>query len=120
MIKKVTLQNAFSSFSEHWTPKIAGELNGQHVKLAKLKGEFVWHKHDEEDELFLVIKGDLVIELRDQKINLAQGEMVIIPRGIEHKPVANKEVEVLLFEPISTINTGDTDSILKQDKLDRL
>jgi len=120
MIKKVNLTEALSSFSEHWTPKIAGELNRQYVKLAKLKGEFVWHKHDHEDELFLVIKGQLVIELRDESITLSKGEMVIIPKGIEHKPIAENEVEVLLFEPISTVNTGEVDSNLKQEKLDWL
>lgn len=107
MIKKVNLDDRLNMFSDHWNPRILGELNGQHVKVAKLKGEFVWHKHDEEDELFLVIKGQLKIELRDQSIHLDEGEFVIIPKGVEHKPVAENEVQVLLFEPASTLNTGD-------------
>lgn len=118
MIEKVNLGNAFASISEHWSPKIAGELNGQHVKLAKLKGEFVWHKHDQEDELFLVISGELIIELRDKKLVLKEGEMVIIPKGVEHKPVAENEVEILLFEPISTVNTGEVNSDLRKGNLD--
>ena len=106
MIEKVNFGNSFAYISDYWSPKIAGELNGQHVKLAKLKGEFVWHKHDQEDELFLVISGELIIELRDKKLVLKEGEMVIIPKGVEHKPVAENEVEILLFEPISTVNTN--------------
>jgi len=118
MIEKVNLGNAFASISEHWSPKIAGELNGQQVKLAKLKGGFVWHKHDQEDELFLVISGELIIELRDKKLVLKEGEMVIIPKGVEHKPVAENEVEILLFEPISTVNTGEVNSDLRKENLD--
>ena len=118
MIEKVNLKDSFSSFTEHWTPKIAGELNGQHVKLAKLKGEFVWHKHDNEDELFLVISGNLTIELREKAIKLGPGEMVIIPKGVEHKPVAENEVEVMLFEPKSTVNTGTAGGDLTQQNLD--
>ena len=98
-IQKIVLKDKLSLFTEHWSPKIIAELNGQQVKVAKLKGEFVWHKHDEEDELFLVLKGKLKIELRDRVIDLNEGEFVVIPRGIEHKPVASIEVEVLLFEP---------------------
>lgn len=118
MIEKVNFGNAFDSISDYWSPKIAGELNGQHVKLAKLKGEFVWHKHDQEDELFLVISGELIIELRDKKLVLKEGEMVIIPKGVEHKPVAENEVEILLFEPISTVNTGEVSSDLRKENLD--
>ncbi|MGY8923638.1 MAG: cupin domain-containing protein [Flavobacteriales bacterium] len=118
MIKKVNFGNAFAYISDYWSPKIAGELNGQHVKLAKLKGEFVWHKHDQEDELFLVISGELIIELRDKKLVLKEGEMVIIPKGVEHKPVAENEVEILLFEPISTVNTGEVSSDLRKENLD--
>jgi mannose-6-phosphate isomerase-like protein (cupin superfamily) len=103
----INLARKFSLFSEHWQPKIVGELNGQHVKLARLKGEFVWHSHEHEDELFLVVKGRLVIQLRDEDVVLNEGEMFIVPRGVEHKPVAEEEVQVLLFEPVSTINTGD-------------
>jgi len=106
-IKTVNLKQKFNSFNEHWTPKIVAELNGQHVKLAKLKGEFVMHKHDEEDELFLVQKGVLYIELKEETLEIKAGEFVVIPKGVEHKPYAPEEVEVLLFEPASTLNTGD-------------
>ena len=118
MIEKVNFGNSFAYISDYWSPKIAGELNGQHVKLAKLKGEFVWHKHDQEDELFLVISGELIIELRDKKLVLKEGEMVIILKGVEHKPVAENEVEILLFEPISTLNTGEVSSDLRKENLD--
>ena len=118
MIEKVNFGNSFAYISDYWSPKIAGELNGQHIKLAKLKVEFVWHKHDQEDELFLVISGELIIELRDKKLVLKEGEMVIILKGVEHKPVAENEVEILLFEPISTVNTGEVNSDLRKENLD--
>ncbi len=104
---KVNLQEKLAMFSEHWSPRVVGELNGQQVKLAKLKGEFIWHRHENEDELFLVLKGTLVIRMRDREVALQQGEMYIVPRGVEHLPVADDEVHVLLFEPIGTLNTGD-------------
>lgn len=107
MIEKVSLAQKFTLFSDHWSPKIVGELNDSHVKLVKLKGEFIWHQHEAEDELFLVIKGQLLIKLRDQDIHLDEGEFVIIPKGIEHLPVAAEECQVLLLEPKSTLNTGD-------------
>ena len=110
MIEKINLTQKFSLFEEYWDPHIAGELNDSYVKLAKLKGEFVWHHHDNEDELFLVVKGHLTIKLRDQDIELAPGEFVIIPRGVEHLPVAAEEVHVLLLEPKSTLNTGNVQS----------
>lgn len=105
----VNLARSFASFTEHWSPRIAGELNGQHVKLAKLQGEFVWHHHEHEDEMFLVIKGELVIELKPphETVTLHEGEFAIIPRGVEHRPVAHGECHVLLFEPASTLNTGN-------------
>ncbi len=106
-MEKVNLANKFDLFQEHWSPKIAGELNDSYLKLVKLKGEFVWHHHEAEDELFLVVKGRLVIKLRDRDISLDEGEFVIIPRGVEHCPVAEEEVHVLLLEPKSTVNTGD-------------
>ena len=115
---KVSLSQKFSLLDEHWTPKIVGELNGQHVKLVKIKGEFVWHKHDVEDELFMVIKGSMVIRLRDKDIQLDEGELYIVPKGIEHKPVAAEETQVLMFEPISTVNTGDAESDLTVRNLD--
>ena len=108
--EKVNLPHAFANIAEHWTPHIAGELNGQHVKLAKFKGEFVWHKHEEEDELFLVIRGSMTIRFRDHEVQLSEGEFCIVPRGVEHLPVAEEEVDVLLFEPISTLNTGNVES----------
>lgn len=107
-MEKVNLAQKLGLFHEHWSPKIVGELNGSYVKLAKLVGEFVWHQHDDEDELFLVIKGNLVIKLEDGEIRLGEGEMVVVPRGVRHLPVADDEVHVLLFEPKSTVNTGDT------------
>lgn len=106
-MNKVNLAEKFSLFHEHWQPKIAGELNGQYIKLAKLKGEFIWHKHETDDEMFMVIKGELTIRLRDRDIELSAGEFFIIPRGVEHLPVAEEEVEVMLFEPKSVLNTGD-------------
>jgi mannose-6-phosphate isomerase-like protein (cupin superfamily) len=107
-IEKVNLAEAFGSFDERWSPRIAAELNGQHVKLAKLEGPFVWHRHDDADELFLVVQGLLVIELRDREVTLEPGEFVVIPRGVEHRPVAEGEVHVVLFEPAGTLNTGNT------------
>jgi mannose-6-phosphate isomerase-like protein (cupin superfamily) len=103
---KVNLAQKFGLFQEYWSPKIAGELNDSHVKLVKLKGEFVWHQHDTEDELFLVVKGSLLIKLRDRDIFLEEGEFVIIPRGVEHLPIAEEEAHVLLLEPKTTLNTG--------------
>jgi len=104
---KVNLLEKFQMFSSHWSPKIAGELNGQHVKLVKFKGEFVWHQHAEEDELFLVVKGSFTMEMRDRTIVINEGEFLIVPKGVEHKPVATEEVWVMLFEPAGTINTGN-------------
>lgn len=106
-MEKVSLTDKLAEFSELWSPRIVGELNGQHVKLVKLDGEFIWHHHDAEDELFLVLKGRLDIHFRDRVVNLEPGEFVIVPRGVEHKPVAADEAHVLLFEPISTLNTGN-------------
>ena len=106
-IDKVNLAEKLQQFAEHWSPRIIGELNGQHVKLAKLEGEFVWHHHENEDEFFLVLRGHLSIHLRDRSIELDEGEFFIVPRGVEHKPVAITETHVLLFEPSSTLNTGN-------------
>jgi mannose-6-phosphate isomerase-like protein (cupin superfamily) len=104
---KVNLREKFALFEDHWSPKVVGELNGQHVKLVKLLGEFVWHKHDDEDELFLVVKGRFRMELRDRHVWLEEGEFQIVSRGVEHRPVADEEAHVLLFEPTTTLNTGD-------------
>lgn len=106
-MEKVNLQQKFSLFNEHWSPKIVGELNGQQVKLVKINGDFVWHKHDDEDELFFVVKGDFIMELRDKNIELKEGEFLVVPRGVEHRPVAEQEAWIMLFEPESTLNTGD-------------
>ena len=106
-MEKVNLSEKLALFSDLWSPKIVGELNGQHVKLAKLEGEFLWHHHEQEDELFLVVKGKLHISLRDREVEIGEGEFFIVPRGVEHKPVAPEEVHVLLFEPKSTLNTGE-------------
>ena len=107
MIEKVNLSEKFGLFVEHWSPKIAGEVNDSYVKLVKFSGDFVWHKHEHEDEMFLVVKGEIVIKLRDGDVRLGEGEFVIIPRGVEHKPVADAEAHVLLFEPRTVLNTGD-------------
>jgi len=104
---KVNLSQKFALFQEYWSPKIAGELNDSYIKLVKLKGEFVWHLHENEDELFLVVQGHLLIKLRDRDIHLKEGEFVVIPRGVEHLPIAEEEVHVLLLEPKSTLNTGN-------------
>jgi len=117
-MEKVNLNQKFGLFSEHWTPKIAGELNGQHVKLTKLKGEFVWHKHDVEDELFFVVKGSLKMEFRDKTITIEENEFLIVPKGVEHRPVAEEEVWLMLFEPSSTLNTGDAESDLTKTQID--
>lgn len=107
MMDKVNLLEKFGLFTETWQPKIVGELNGQQVKLVKLQGPFVWHHHENEDELFLVVKGRFRMELRDRSILLEEGEFLIVPRGVEHCPVADEEAWVLLFEPATTLNTGD-------------
>lgn len=119
-MEKVNLEQKFQLFDEHWSPKIVGELNGQHVKLVKLKGEFVWHKHDHEDELFFVVKGNLKMEYRDRTVIVGKNEFLIVPKGVEHKPVADEEVWVMLFEPATTLNTGDTESELTKHVLDRI
>jgi mannose-6-phosphate isomerase-like protein (cupin superfamily) len=110
MIEPTNIAQKFELFSEYWHPKIIGELNGNYVKVAKLKGEFVWHKHENEDELFWVIRGALVIKLRDRDIALRPGQFVIIPKGLEHLPVAAEEVHVVLLEPKSTVNTGNVEN----------
>jgi len=106
-MNKVGLSTAFSRIHDHWKPRIAAELNGQHVKLVKFKGPFVWHHHDDEDELFLVVRGSFRMEFHDRAVELNAGEFLVVPRGVEHRPVADEEVDVLLFEPASTLNTGN-------------
>lgn len=119
-MKKINIIEKFSKINKYWDPKIVGELNGQQVKLVKFKGEFDWHKHDHEDELFMVINGTFDLNLKEQKITLCENEMIVVPRGTEHCPSANEEVSVLLFEPVSTINTGDKrteKTIVNPDKI---
>ncbi len=118
--ESINIAHKLSQFTDHWNPKIVGELNGQHVKLAKFKGEFVWHKHDQEDELFYVISGAFDMHFRDKVVHLSENEMIIVPRGIEHKPVALEEVSVMFFEPASTLNTGNTTGKLTHAKLEKI
>jgi mannose-6-phosphate isomerase-like protein (cupin superfamily) len=120
MIDKVNPTQKFSLFQDYWSPKIVGELNDSHVKLAKLKGEFVWHHHENEDELFLMVRGRLLIKLRERDIWLNEGEFVIIPKGVEHLPVAEEEVQLLLLEPKSTLNTGNVRNERTVAELERL
>ena len=116
----VNIKNKFNLFTEQWSPKIIGQLNGQDVKLAKLQGEFVWHDHKNEDELFYIIKGTLKIEFRDKMITLHEGDMLIIPKGVEHKPIAEEEVWVLLFEPSNIKHTGDVEHELTIEKFEKI
>jgi mannose-6-phosphate isomerase-like protein (cupin superfamily) len=120
MIEKVNLTNKLALFSEHYRPKIVGELNGQLVKLVKFMGPFTWHHHDAEDEMFLVVKGRFRMELRDRHVWLDEGEFIVVPKGVEHRPVAEEEVHVLLFEPATTLNTGNVRNEQTVDKLDRI
>ena len=106
-MEKVSLDQKFALFNEQWKPKIVGELNGQYVKLGKIEGSFVWHQHEKEDELFLVVKGDMRLEFPDSTVDVGEGEFIIVPRGIQHRPVADKECHILIFEPASTLNTGN-------------
>ena len=119
-VEKVNLKSKFEQIEEYWSPRIAGELNGQAIKLAKLKGEFVWHHHEAEDEMFLVVKGQLTISLRDRDIELREGEFAIVPRGVEHKPVAQDEAHVMMFEPTSTLNTGNVRDERTIDEIERI
>jgi mannose-6-phosphate isomerase-like protein (cupin superfamily) len=120
MIEKVRVADKFKLFDDHWSPKIIGELNDFYVKAVKFKGEFVWHDHEHEDELFYVVKGRFRILLRDGEVALEAGEFAVIPRGVEHKPVAEEEVEVLLLEPKTTVNTGSADSDRRVEVLERI
>jgi mannose-6-phosphate isomerase-like protein (cupin superfamily) len=107
MVTKISLEEKFSRFTDQWSPKIVADLNDNHVKLARVQGEFVWHQHADEDELFLVIKGELTIELRDGRVTLGPGELAVIPKGVEHRPVAGEEVQLMLIEPKGIRHTGD-------------
>jgi mannose-6-phosphate isomerase-like protein (cupin superfamily) len=120
MLDKVNLAEKFARITEYWKPYIAGELNGQLVKLDKLKGEFVWHHHENEDEMFLVVKGRFRIEFREKTVWLDEGEFIVVPRGVEHKPVADEEAWIVLFEPASTLNTGNIDNEFTLRELERV
>jgi mannose-6-phosphate isomerase-like protein (cupin superfamily) len=120
MVTKVNLAEKFGLFADRWSPKIVADLNDSHVKLAKVQGEFVWHHHADEDELFLVVRGELTIELRDGAVNVGPGELVVIPRGVEHRPVAREEVELVLVEPKGTKHTGDVESDLTVREYQRI
>ncbi len=117
-ISKVNVHEQFERITDYWHPCVAASLNGQHVRIAKLKGEFVWHRHDDADEMFYVIRGRLVIRFRNQEIVLNEGELCVVPRGVEHLPVAEEEVHVLLFEPAETLNTGNVRNERTIDELD--
>ncbi|MBI1852105.1 MAG: cupin domain-containing protein [Planctomycetes bacterium] len=119
-VEKVNLAKAFARFQDQWSPKIVGEINDMHVKLSKLQGEFVWHHHKDEDEFFLVVKGELTLKFRDRDVVLREGEFAIVPRGVEHCPVAEREAHVLLFEPKSTLNTGNLRNERTVPKLEKL
>jgi mannose-6-phosphate isomerase-like protein (cupin superfamily) len=120
MLAKINIAEKLTRFTEHWSPKIVADLNGQQVKVVKLLGAFEWHHHDHEDELFLVVRGRLRMELRDGSVTLEPGELIVVPRGVEHRPVADTETEVLLFEPASTLNTGNVRSDRTVATLERL
>jgi mannose-6-phosphate isomerase-like protein (cupin superfamily) len=117
---KVNLSEKLALFSDHWNPRVLGELNGQHVKVVKFQGEFVWHDHADEDELFLVLRGSFRIDFRDKSVTLSEGDFIIVPRGVEHRPVAEHEVEVMLFEPAQTRHTGDVESDLTVHQYERI
>jgi mannose-6-phosphate isomerase-like protein (cupin superfamily) len=119
-MEKVNISEKFSQFTDYWNPRIIGELNGQQVKAARLKGEFIWHHHEHEDELFLVTKGKLRMEFRDKSVEVGVGEFIIVPRGVEHKPVAEEVVELLLFEPATTLNTGNVENEKTKRNLDKI
>jgi mannose-6-phosphate isomerase-like protein (cupin superfamily) len=119
-MEKVNIAHKLSLFDDHWHPRIVGELNGQHVKLVKFVGPFIWHHHEREDELFLVVKGRFRMEFRDRSVWLEEGEFLIVPRGVEHRPVAEAEVHVVLFEPASTVNTGNVEGEMTVTELERI
>jgi len=119
-MQKVKISDKFALIKSHYDPKIIAELNGQHVKLVKLKGPYVWHHHEAEDELFLVVKGRFCMELRDERIWLHEGELLVVPRGVEHRPVAKEEAHILLFEPASTVNTGNVQNEMTKLEIDRI
>jgi len=119
-MERVNLREKLALFSDHWNPRIVGELNGQHVRLVKFQGEFIWHSHAEEDELFLVLRGSFRMDFRDKSVMLREGDFIIVPRRVEHRPFAEQEVEVMLFEPAQTRNTGNVESKLTVHECERI
>ncbi|MFO7829769.1 MAG: cupin domain-containing protein [Bacteroidales bacterium] len=119
-MEKINIPEKLDLFDDYWNPRIVAELNGQYVKLAKFKGDFVWHKHDDEDEMFFVIRGELAVEFRNKTVYLKPNECIVVPRGVEHRPVATKEAHVMLFEPKSTLNTGDAGGELSRNDLEKI
>lgn len=119
-MEKVNLAEKLALFDDHWHPRVVGDLNGQQVKLVKFQGEFVWHHHQQEDELFLVVKGQFQMQFRDRTVDLQEGEFIVVPRGVEHRPVAETEVQVLLFEPASVLNTGNVENELTVAELEMI
>jgi len=119
-MEKINVREKLALFSDHWNPRVVGELNGQHVKLTKFQGEFVWHDHAAEDEMFLVVRGSFRMDFRDRSVTLKEGEFIIVPRGVEHRPVAEQEVEVMLFEPAEIKHTGDVESELTVHEFQRI
>lgn len=117
---KVNLREKLALIADHWNPRIVGELNGQHVKIVKFEGEFVWHDHKHEDEMFLVLRGSFRMDFRDHSVDVGEGEFLIVPRGVEHRPVAEQEVEVMLFEPAAIKHTGDTITPLTRTEFERI
>ncbi|MBS1713747.1 MAG: cupin domain-containing protein [Armatimonadetes bacterium] len=119
-MQKVDVREKFGLFADHWNPRIVADLNGQQVKLVRFRGPFVWHSHEDEDEMFFVVSGSFTMELRDGDVRLTAGQFLVVPRGVEHRPVAEEEVCVMLFEPASTLNTGDAGGDLTRTELDRV
>lgn len=120
MTDRISITEKLAQFSDHWNPRIIAELNGQHVKIAKIKGEFVWHHHENEDELFWVIEGKLRMDFRDKSVTLEPGEILVVPRGVEHRPVAEEECAIMMFEPAGTLNTGNVQNERTRDTLERI
>ncbi len=119
-METINVEKKFNLVQDYWNPRVIAELNGQHVKIAKVKGEFVWHDHADEDELFFVIKGNLIIEFRDKIVELQEGEMLVVPKGIEHRPIAKEEVWIMLFEPNNIKHTGETKSEMTVDRFEKI
>lgn len=119
-MEKVNISEKLATFSDYFNPRVVGELNGQQVKLVKFKGEFVWHHHEQEDELFYVVKGSFDMQMRDKTVTVNAGEFIVMPRGVEHRPVASEEVEIMLFEPASTLNTGNVENELTVKNLEKI